>query len=47
MYFYTRCTYVHEKNEYDTVLALALSEYIPKSIKNERTYRPQPVSNLQ
>ena len=33
-----------KENEYDTVLALTLSEYIPKSIKNERTYRPQTAS---
>jgi len=33
-----------KEREYDTVLALALSEYITKSIKNERTYRPQTAS---
>jgi hypothetical protein len=42
-----------KENEYDTVLALALtrSEYMPKSIKNERTNEHialrQPVSSLQ
>jgi hypothetical protein len=44
MYFTPDARMYTKENEYDTVLALALSEYITKSIKNERTYCPQTAS---